>query len=81
MAPDTTPTGSLIVPPLTPPLTEEKALSASARRTLDLFRRHREGDKARSWLQFRLTEHEYTQVSRILGVDRPLGRYVKDKVR
>lgn len=81
MAADTTPPESPIVSPLTPPLTEKKALSASAQRTLDLFRRHREGDRPQSWLQVRLTRNEYTQVSRILGTDRPLGRYVKDKIR
>ncbi|KAJ5227780.1 hypothetical protein N7489_008488 [Penicillium chrysogenum] len=77
----TTPTGSFVNTPPTPPPSEEKKLSTSAQSVLNCFKLHREGRRLESWWQHRLTPDQYTEVLRVLDGDESLRGYVEDKIR
>ena len=77
-----TPPGSFLDPPLTPPPTEEKELSRSARAVLDCLELHRAGRRPlEPWWQHRLIPDDYREVLRVLDGDECLRGYVEDKVR
>lgn len=77
----TTPTGSFVNTPPTPPPSEEKKLSTSAQSVLNYFKLHRKGRRPQSWWQHRLTPDQYTEVLRVLDGDESLRGYVEDKIR
>ncbi|KAJ6069163.1 hypothetical protein N7499_011050 [Penicillium canescens] len=81
MATNNTPPGSVFVPPLTPPPTVEKPLSKSTQNVVNRFRLHREGYRPGPWWEGRVRPNDYTQVLHVLDADRPLQKYVDDKLR
>lgn len=81
MAAGITPPGSVLEPPLTPPLTAEKPLSRSAQSVVNCLRLHRASHRPRPWWESRLRPDDYTQVLRVLDADESLRNYVEDKVR
>lgn len=81
MAANTTPPGSVLEPPLTPPPTAEKPLSRDAQRVVKQLQLHRTNHQLTPWWETRLTPRIYKQVLDILSVDKPLRDYVEEKVR
>ena len=81
MAARITPPGSVLEPPLTPPPTEEKPLSRSARSVVNFLQLHLAGHRPQPWWERRLRPDDYTQVLRVLNADESLRTYVEDKVR
>ncbi|CAG8181967.1 unnamed protein product [Penicillium salamii] len=77
----TTPTGSFVNTPPTPPPSEGKRVSTSAQSVLNCFKLHREGRRSQSWWQHRLTSDQYTEVLCALDGDESLRGYVEDKIR
>lgn len=81
MATQITPPESFLEPPLTPPLTKDKAPSRSAQRVLNYFKLHRVGHRPQFWWQHRLAFNDYREVLLVLDSDSSLRDYVEDKVR
>ena len=81
MALDITPPGSVRVPPLTPPPTEEKPLPLVFE-TFGLIRRHFLGDRLPGfWKEYYLKPEDYVEVQRRLERDKALQSYEENKVR
>ncbi|KAJ5346748.1 uncharacterized protein N7506_000001 [Penicillium brevicompactum] len=75
------PPGSVPEAPLTPPSTEQKPLSRSARSVVTCLRLHRANHRPSSWWERRLRPDDYTEVLRVLHSDENLRNYVEDKIR
>jgi hypothetical protein len=78
---DSTPPDRTIVPPPSPPATDQKPSPAVAT-VVRLLRSHRDGTlDSGPWIKLRLLLAEHTKVWQLLEKDNGLGGYVEDKVR